>query len=133
MEKKIKIEALREFLRTLNVRHLDISNHLEDYHLQSIIESDEKPFDTLNSILEESTIWQEIYIMYYGTAMQYLTDYDVTLYRAMEIADNLGYTPKQLNSELLASILAADIAREELNSKETEFNEFIENLNDGLE
>lgn len=129
-----KISKLREFLRTLNVRHLDISNHLEDYQLQSIIESsDEKPFDTLNSILEESTIWEEIYIMYYASAMQYLIDYDITLYRAMEVAENLGYTPKQLNSELLASILAADIAREELNSKETEFNDFIENLNDGLE
>jgi len=132
MEKKI--EALRTFIKALDIRHLDIYNHLEDYQLKAIIESeDEKPFDALVSILEESTIFSEIYIMFYASAMQYLTENDITLYRAMEVAEDLGYTPKQLNSELLASLLAADIAREELKKKETEFNNFIENLNDGLE
>jgi Asp-tRNA(Asn)/Glu-tRNA(Gln) amidotransferase B subunit len=134
MEKKI--EALRSYLNGLKIERLDICNYLyKDYEVETIIKSD-NPFDKLLETIDENGIFNDIYVMYCNDAMDYLKDNDPSLQESLGLAHDLGYTAENLNSELLASLLAADIARNELNDKETAINDFIESLNensDGLE
>jgi Asp-tRNA(Asn)/Glu-tRNA(Gln) amidotransferase B subunit len=133
MEKKI--EALRSYLNGLKIERLDICNYLyKDYEVETIIKSD-NPFDKLLETIDENGIFNDIYVMYCNDAMDYLKDNDPSLQESLGLAHDLGYTAENLNSELLASLLAADIARNELNDKETAINDFIESLNensDGL-
>lgn len=133
MEKKI--EALRSYLNGLKIEHLDICNYLyKDSELETIIKSD-KPYDKLLETIDENGIFNDIYIMYHTVALDFLRDNDPSLQYSLGLAHDLGYTPENLNSELLASLLAADIARDELSDKESAINEFVESLmnSDGLE
>ena len=54
-------------------------------------------------------------IIYYSNAMKYLSENDNSLRESMEIADELGYEPKNINSELLATLLQQRNLEEELN------------------
>ncbi len=44
-------------------------------------------------------------IIYFYKAIEYLKEYDNSLFESISIADELGYETKQLNSELLATLL----------------------------
>ena len=46
-------------------------------------------------------------VIYYSKAMEYLTENDNSLTESLEIASELGYTTENLNSEILASLLAS--------------------------
>lgn len=133
MEKKI--EALRQFLNGLKIEHIDICQYLyDDSEIESII-TNSNPFDKLLETIDENGIFNDIYIMYHTVALDFLRDNDSSLQDSLGLAHDLGYTAENLNSELLASLLAADIARNELSDKENAINEFVESLNesDGLE
>jgi len=45
-------------------------------------------------------------IIYYYKAMKYLAEFDASLTESLEIAKELGYELENVNSELLASLLA---------------------------
>ena len=45
-------------------------------------------------------------IIYYYKAIKYLAEFDASLSESLEIANELGYELKNINSELLASLLA---------------------------
>lgn len=133
MEKKI--EALRTFLNGLKIEHIDICRYLyDDSEVESII-TNSNPFDKLLETITDNGIFNDIYIMYYTVALDFLRDNDPSLQDSLGLAHDLGFTAENLNSELLASLLAADIARNELSDKENAINEFVESLNesDGLE
>lgn len=133
MEKKI--EALRTFLNGLEIEHIDICQYLhDDSEVESII-TNSNPFDKLLETITDNGIFNDIYIMYYTVALDFLRDNDPSLQDSLGLAHDLGFTAENLNSELLASLLAADIARNELSDKENAINEFVESLNesDGLE
>jgi len=49
-------------------------------------------------------------IIYYHKAIEYLRDNDSSLTESLEIATELGYTTENLNSEILASLLASNKA-----------------------
>ena len=89
---------------------MDISNKL-----QQIAEDNQFDIDLQNLYFNEDTfsdfcdkvheaIMQE-QIIYYYEAMKYLTREDSSLSQSLEIASEYGYTPKNLNSELLATLL----------------------------
>lgn len=44
-------------------------------------------------------------IVYYGNAMEFLAKHDPSLHESLSIADEFGYSLKDLNSEVLASLL----------------------------
>lgn len=56
----------------------------------------------------------EIEVIYYHNAMEYLKDNDPSLQYSLEIADNMGYETKNLNSELLATLLKQQNVSEEI-------------------
>ena len=70
---------------------------------------------------------KEVYyceIIYYANALEFLMEYDAGLQEACKIAYELGYETKDLNSELLATLLLQEIIREEI----AELRGFLENL-----
>ena len=82
-------------------------------------------YDELEEILNENGAYN-IEIIYYYKAMEYLQENDTSLSESMSIADEYGYEPKNINSELLASLLASQNAREEFYDLQDEIEEFLE-------
>lgn len=75
----------------------------------------------------------EIEIIYYSNAMEYLTQNDTSLKQSLEIASELGYTNKYLNSELLATLLASKNAIENFSDLESEINNYFTELLEEIE
>lgn len=67
-------------------------------------------------------------IIYYSKAIKYLAENDASLNDCLAIADEYGYELKNLNSEILASLLASSVERENFSKFEDEINEFFEGL-----
>ena len=81
-------------------------------------------------LLDNNAFEQEV--IYYSNAMEYLTENDISLMESLEIADDLGITTNNLNSEVLASLLKTKKCEEAFDQYETEINEFFENLNNKI-
>lgn len=75
----------------------------------------------------------EIEIIYYSNAIKYLQENDPSLRESLEIASELGYETKNLNSELLATLLASQNAIEEFSDLQSEIDDFFQDLCDELE
>jgi hypothetical protein len=52
-------------------------------------------------------------IIYYSRAIEFLRENDPSLRNSLEIAEELGYSPGNLSSEILASLLSSQINRQE--------------------
>ena len=87
----------------------------------------ENPFDIIYKAIDENNGF-DIEIIYYSNAMEYLTRNDNSLRESIEIAIDYGYELKNINSELLASLLASQNSREQFNNYENEINEFFNTL-----
>jgi hypothetical protein len=87
----------------------------------------ENPFDSIYQAIEENNGF-DIEIIYYSNAMEYLTRNDNSLLESIEIALDYGYELKNINSELLASLLASQNSREQFNNYENEINNFFNTL-----
>lgn len=53
-------------------------------------------------------------IIYYSNAIEYLKENDASLNESLEIAEGMGYSPKDLSSEILATLLYQQNLNEEL-------------------
>jgi hypothetical protein len=86
--------------------------------------------DSFNSILDtiQDNNGFDIEIIYYSNAIEYLKQNDSSLNQSIEIALEYGYELKNINSELLASLLASQNAREEFNELRNEIEDFFNNL-----
>lgn len=87
----------------------------------------ETPFESIYTAIDENNGF-DIEIIYYSNAMEYLTRNDNSLRESIEIALDYGYELKNINSELLASILASQNSREQFNQYEKEINELFNTL-----
>lgn len=67
-------------------------------------------------------------IIYYSRAIEYLSENDPSLNESMAIAEEFGYTPSQLNSELLATILYQQQLHEEWYNIKDEVEQIIDEL-----
>ena len=86
-------------------------------------------FDDLSNLLEDTGFFHESReIIYYSRAIKYLQENDPSLCEAFEIADEMGYEVKNLNSELLATLLYQRNFREEFYELEADFNDFIKSI-----
>jgi len=64
-------------------------------------------------------------VHYYYKAMKFLSEKDNSLRESLEIAEDMGFELKDINSELLASLLASEFFRFEFYRLEEEINEFL--------
>ena len=87
----------------------------------------ENPFNSIYEAIDENNGF-DIEIIYYSNAMEYLTRNDTSLRESIEIAVDYGYELKNINSELLASLLASQNSREQFNNYENEINELFKNI-----
>lgn len=112
-----QLTKFEEFLGTLN----------SEIDLPYFASEDTTTFEELREAIEDGGGF-DIEIIYYSRAMEYLTENDNSLNESLSIAAEFGYEPQNLNSEILASLLASRNAREEFEELENEITEFLEEL-----
>ena len=122
-EIKTKIE---KFLAELNTE-VDILSYVDvgDIDLDNA-------FNYIESIIEANNGF-DIEIIYYSRAIEYLANNDNSLYESLELANDMGYDLKSLNSEILASLLASQNARESFYECRSEIEDFFEEIVDEIE
>ena len=76
---------------------------------------DEDEITSVDNVIEyiEERI-NEIEVIYYANAIKILSENDPSLQTSLGYAEDMGYSCGDLNSELLATILCQELAREEL-------------------
>lgn len=117
-----------------------IENFLSELHTEvdvlNLIDIDNIDFnDAFNSIygMIDYNGGFNIDVIYYSNAINYLKENDPSLNESLEIASEFGYTLEDLNSELLASLLASQNARNDFFGLEDEINTFFEDLQEEKE
>ena len=81
------------------------------FQLHNEWSGDEDKFETIDEACE----WIcEQEVIYYGVAMNYLIENDVSLNESLEEADAMGFTIDMLNSEILATILLRKMLNENI-------------------
>ena len=90
-------------------------------------ENEDFIFDDFREYVIESIL--DFEIIYYSKAIAYLTEYDNSLRRSLEIAEVQGFEVANLNSELLATLLYQDNLHNEWSEIENEIMEYFENNN----
>ena len=115
---KAKIE---DFLSELNTE-IDVLNFVDVDNIDV-----SSPFDSIYQMIEDNNGF-DVEIIYYSNAMDYLRENDASLQESLEIASEYGYETQNLNSEILASLLASVNARSEFDDLESEINDFFEEL-----
>lgn len=84
-------------------------------------------FEELRDYMEEQGAF-DVDIIYYGNAIQYLMENDDSLTESLELASDMGYEAKNLNSEILASILASHNERIEFDELESKLAELFDEI-----
>lgn len=98
-----------------------------DYLSDISFDMDESEISSVDNVIEyiEDRI-NEIEVIYYDRAIKILSENDPSLQTSMGYADDLGYRCKDINSELLATILCQESAREELYNIRDDIEEVVE-------
>lgn len=113
-----KLEKIKSFLSTLNVKNVDLA---------CFATGGTNSFDELRDELEDQGAF-DIEIIYYSTAIEYLRDNDSSLKESLGLAHEMGYVADNLSSEILASLLASQNARNDFDELESEIETFFEEL-----
>lgn len=71
------------------------------------------------------TVINEQDITYYSKAMEYLSENDDSLRTSLELAHDMGYEARDLNSELLATILLQDTLSSEWSNIQNDVEEIF--------
>jgi hypothetical protein len=119
METTLK-NKIEEFLKSLNIDNLEITDFIDIEEIDL-----NNPFESIYDMLDEKDAFN-IEIIYYHNAIEYLKENDPSLNESLEIAQYYGYELKNLNSELLASLLKT-------RNNEEEFYKLIVNIINKLE
>lgn len=109
-------------------KFFDEEIRMNDIDIMYYVDADEvNSFDDVLQQIEDANGF-DVEVIYYSTAMEYLMERDPSLRESLEIAHDFGYTADNINSELLASLLASKLCREEFMSYEDEITEFFDTL-----
>ena len=137
-----RIEALQESISDKKTELSDLQQEQSEKidELEDLLNDFEVGYEVGDSYrsIEESVLTRisEREITYYSNAMEYLTNNDTSLRESLDLADEMGYTPSQLNSEILATLL---LQREltdnwyEVQDEVEELIEAIDNLQSDIE
>ena len=93
-----------------------LEDYCEDLEIAVKYYEGEKDIDDFIDWYTETYI-HSAEVIYYHNAIKFLAEHDPSLTESMEKAEEYGYTPKQLNSELLASLLLQDVLINDLNGE----------------
>lgn len=112
---------IENFLSELNTE-IDVLNYVD---IDSIDMND--PFESICQMIDGNGGF-DIEIVYYSNAIDFLAKNDPSLTGSLEIAAGYGYEVKNLNSEILASLLASELVRERFYELKDKINSFFEEL-----
>ena len=118
---------IQEFIKSLESKlthDIDLSYHVD---IASIDQND--AYNSIYEMLDKAGAFN-IEIIYYSRAMDYLMNHDCSLNESLNIAAEIGYEVQNLNSEILASLLASTNARNEFVDLEDEINDYFNRLTD---
>lgn len=121
MKTKTRTEKIEDFLRGLNVENLDVLEYVDVDEVNS--------FDDVYEAIDDANGF-DVEIIYYASAMKYLTENDTSLRESLEIASDMGFEVKNLSSEVLASLLASQRCREDFQLLYDEIKDFFNELED---
>ena len=113
-----RVDKIEEFLGNLDTT-IDI--------LSMVNAEDINSFDDLYEALENNNGF-DVEIIYYASAMEYLRMHDSSLRCSLDIAEEYGYTLSSINSELLASLLASSVCRDEFMELKSEIDDFFDEI-----
>ena len=120
-------EKIETFFAELD-KVIDLNDNLINYiDIESIDATD--AFNSIYDMIEENDGFN-CEVIYYSNAIKYLQENDPSLKESFEIASELGYETKNLDSEILASLLKSQNVRDEFLELRDEINEFFESLED---
>ena len=122
-----RTEKIETFFAELD-KQIDLNDNIINYvDIDAIWEGD--PFTSIYEMIDENDGFN-CDVIYYSNAIKYLQENDPSLNESLEIAYELGYEVKNLNSEILASLLKSQNVRDEFLDFRDEINEFFESLED---
>ena len=122
-EKEIK--TLYNYLKYLDYNYnldFEICDYITEEETKEIEEAEQ-----ITDILENNGAFN-IEIIYYINAIKYLQENDPSLVDCINIALEHGYELKNINSELLASLLASQKVREQYYDLENLIHDFLNHL-----
>ena len=103
-------------------------NGPEEIDFEYILESkDFSNFDEVRDAIHDKNGF-EVEIIYYSNAIAYLKKHDPSLRESLSVADNLGFKLTNINSEILASLLATELTMQQFEELESEFTSLLEEL-----
>lgn len=118
-----------EFLKQLQEDNcLDLNDSLESYLNEESFENFDQSsaFNSLLELIEDKSGFDKE-IIYYANAIEYLKENDQSLQESLEIAAEYGYELKDLNSEILASLLKTKNIRNDFYELRYKIEEFFNN------
>ncbi len=136
MKKVEKIEDLQESINDKETELADMKQEQYDKidEVNDLLNDFEVSYelgDRFDDVQESvDTRISEREIIYYGDAMEYLTNNDTSLCQSLALADELGYSPANLNSEILATLLLQRELTDNWYSGNDEVEELIEAIDD---
>lgn len=119
-ETTTRIEKMKAFYNTLNCENIDLAYFADEDH---------QSFEDLESDIDSGGGFN-VEIIYYSRAMEYLMNNDNSLRESLALADEMGYEPKNLSSEVLASLLASQEVRTDFENLRDDIEAFFEELNE---
>lgn len=126
--KATNIQKLESFFGEIYRTQIHGDNSVNDFIDWNDYEESELSFDWLIDLLQESNGFFNIEVIYYRNAIDYLSENDSSLRESLEIAEEYGYKPGNLNSEILASLLKSRNFEDEFYSNQTEIEQLFEEI-----
>ena len=114
-------EIINTFLNTLETSNDPVGNYITAEQ----IEDYSTAWDTIAEAMQDNL---DVDIIYYHKALEYLREYDCSLTESLSLAADFGFTPENLNSEVLASLLASEKNRSDFYDLENEITGFFNGL-----
>jgi hypothetical protein len=112
-------KQITEFLKSIHIDNVDIMDFV------NIDEIDhDNPSESIFDMINDNGGFN-VDIIYYSNAIEYLKRHDNCLTESIEIAIEYGYTLENINSELLASLLASKKSMIDFWDYQDEINNFF--------
>ena len=123
MKQLNNVQKILNFLDSLKINNLRI---LDFINAEDITE--DLTFEDITELIENNNGF-EVEVIYYSAAIDFLKNNDPSLTVSLGLAAEMGFTIESLNSEILASLLASDMLRNDWFKLEIEITDFLDSLN----
>ena len=120
-------EKIETFFAELD-QQIELNDNIINFVDINAIDNDDA-FTSIYEMIEEKYGFN-FDVIYYSNAIKYLQENDPSLRESLDIASEYGYELKNLNSEILASLLKSQNVRDEFLEFRDEINDFFDSLED---